>query len=509
LDIEHLIRTVRISQLTVMGRQLPIIVVLALSLLIVHGSARTIRKRQTKTARAIESGPLNTAVLLENSGPVVLQCRVPAATADQTRVQWIEFGTRPTGDLISDGNVLIPGHPNYLRYNLDLTNPGQFDLVISPLIAADGAYYVCRDFNSAPPDQVALGAQLVVVEAPPNCTTTIQSSIVIEGDYHTIECIMYFRASAGVEPLITWTGPEPFLQASAVTNISVWSGISFTVSRSMDALSYTSITNFTQKGFDSPDSATNVPTLQFAYRSPQLLVNWGPKNMYITPDFPDYDVGTAITCFADAFPAATIYWQNLDTSEVWSSPTFVIRADLVGENRMRCHAENYINGQLYFNDYFVVITVKPIPTTPSPGPSTTTTTPPAEAFCSDLTGRWQATNPRASLCLWVDASQNGVVSGLLQNDTETYWLDIYGRVQLNTWDQGGFSTISPGTIGVTAFVLECKACFGVETLTVSQIQRSDTSVGTCGSPGVTHILPEFIFNRVATTPPCNAPPPTF
>jgi hypothetical protein len=99
------------------------------------------------------------------------------------------------------------------------------------------------------------------------------SPIVIEGDYHTMECVMYFRASLGVEPLITWTGPDPFLQAYSVTNVSVWSGISFTVQRNMDALSYASLTNFTQKGFNSPNSATNIPTWSYTWRSPQILVH--------------------------------------------------------------------------------------------------------------------------------------------------------------------------------------------------------------------------------------------
>jgi hypothetical protein len=88
-----------------------------------------------------------------------------------------------------------------------------------------------------------------------------------------------------------------------------------------------------------------------------VTVAGGPKNMYISPDQADYDVGTTLTCFADAFPQATIYWQNLDTAEIWNSQSFVIRADLVGTNRFRCHAENYINGILYYNDIFNVIVV--------------------------------------------------------------------------------------------------------------------------------------------------------
>jgi hypothetical protein len=488
-----------------MWRHLSAVVVVALCLF-AHASARTLKKRQSASQRYIETGPDNTAVVLNSNNGVTLTCRVPSDDTT-SRVQWFEYGTNPSGSIVSDGILLLPGHPNSIRYSLDLTNPGQYDLHINPIVAEDGTYYKCQDANAAPPDQTELGAQLVVIEAVPNCTTTMTSPIVVEGDYHTMECVMYFRASLGVEPLITWTGPEPFLTASSVTNVSVWSGISFTVQRNMDALSYAARTNFTQKGFNSPNSASNIPTWSSTWRSPQILVHWGPKNMYISPDQTDYDVGTTITCFADAFPAATIYWQNLDTAEIWNSQSFVVRADLVGTNRFRCHAENYINGVLYYNDLFNYIVVNPIPTTPIPGPSTTTTLPPAEAYCSDLSGRWQSDSPKATLCLWVDFTMNGVVTGLLKNDTDTFWHDIYGRVQVNTFDQGGFTTVSPGTVGVTAYVLECKACFGVESMTVSQIQRSEASATTCGDPGVSNILPDFKFYRVANTSPCNSAPP--
>jgi hypothetical protein len=483
-------------------------VAVALCLLVAYASGGALKKRSVPVSpHYIETGPLNQAVVLGQTSGVTLQCRVPADIDATTRVQWYEYGTVANGNQISDTNILLPGHPNALRYSLTLTPTGFYDLFINPVIYSDGTYYKCQDFNAAPPDQTELGAQLVIIEAEPNCTTTISSPIVIEGDYHTMQCVMYFRASQGVEPLITWTGPPPFLQAYTVTNESVWSGISFTVNRNQDALSYTSRTNFTSKGFDSPNSATNIPNWSYLWRSTQLLVHWGPKNLYLSPDYESYEVGTVVTCFADAFPAATIYWQNLETAEIFNSQSFVITEAFVGQTRMRCHAENYISGILYFNDLFATLTVNPIPTTPSPGPSTTTTTPPAEAYCSDLTGRWQANNPKATLCLWVDFTSNGVVSGLLQNDTETYWLDIYGRIQVNTFDQGGFTTVAPGSIGVTAYVLECKACFGVEIMTVSQIQRSEASAEACGEAGVTYALPDFTFYRVANAAPCNSPPP--
>lgn len=117
-----------------------------------------------------------------------------------------------------------------------------------------------------------MNAPMLVAEAAPNCTTTMTTSTVIEGDYHTMECIIYFRASPGVAPMMTWTGPEPFLKTQSVTNTSVWSGMNFVVSRSMDSESFQCLTNFTSEGFNSPNSADNIPTYSSLYRSMQILV---------------------------------------------------------------------------------------------------------------------------------------------------------------------------------------------------------------------------------------------
>jgi hypothetical protein len=135
---------------------------------------------------------------------------------------------------------------------------------------------------------------------------------------------------------------------------------------------------------------------------------------------------------------ATYVWQNMRTLEWWLSNSFTIREDMVGNQTMRCHAQNTINGVDYNADYFVELYVKPIPTTPTPGVSTTTTAVPAESDCRDLTGRWEATNPKATMCIWLDFSRNGVLTGLLKNGSDTYYADIYGRAQVNTFSQGGF-----------------------------------------------------------------------
>jgi hypothetical protein len=71
---------------------------------------------------------------------------------------------------------------------------------------------------------------------------------------------------------MTWTGPEPFQQASLVTNNSVWSGVQFTVSRTMAAQNWVCKTNFTTAGFIAPDSASNVPTWQYLSPTNQIFV---------------------------------------------------------------------------------------------------------------------------------------------------------------------------------------------------------------------------------------------
>jgi len=127
------------------------------------GGALKKRSVPVSSPQYIEVGPLNQAVELGQAGSVTLQCQVPAEDADTTRVQWYEYGTDSRGNLISDGNVLLPGHPNALRYSLNLVPAGHFDLVINPIAYDDGTYYKCVDYNAAPPDQTELGAQLVVI----------------------------------------------------------------------------------------------------------------------------------------------------------------------------------------------------------------------------------------------------------------------------------------------------------------------------------------------------------
>jgi hypothetical protein len=484
------------------------VVAVSFLLFVTVSAGRTQRRaRDAATPRGIITGPSNVAMVFGPS--VTLLCRVEVTGNE--RIQWMEYGTDPNGALISDQNVILPGHPYNTRYALLIDQlAGIYDLYIYPTIMLDGTYYSCSDVNAAPPDTVTRGAQLVMLLAPPNCTTSLPpDGVVLEGEYHTAECIMYFKSSLGVEPLMTWTGPEPFSTGYTLSNTSVWSGVSFTVQRNMDAKMYTCKTNFTQKGFIAPDSADNIPTYTSQFRTQQIFVHWPPKNLYHTPDYPAYDIGTTITCYADAFPMATITWQSLLTGDWFSSQSFTTSADMVGNQTMRCHAENLINGIQYYADYFIQVIVKPPLTTPTPGVSTTTTAPPAESNCFELTGRWEASNPKAVMCIWIDLNNNGVLMGLFKNGTDTYYADIYGRAQVNTWDQGGFSAIWPGTLGVTGHVFECRRCYGTEILTLNQIQRSDDSIDTCGDAGVTTSLPQFSFNRVTNSPPCTSQPPSF
>ena len=94
----------------------------------------------------------------------------------------------------------------------------------------------------------------------------------MEGDYFTMTCLMYFKASVGVEPLMTWSGPDPYQAIYTVTNTSVFSGVSFTAHRDMDAAFYQCFTNFTEKGFGGPDAASNIPDWSYTWRSYQIFV---------------------------------------------------------------------------------------------------------------------------------------------------------------------------------------------------------------------------------------------
>ena len=64
--------------------------------------------------------------------------------------------------------------------------------------------------------------------------------------------------------------------------------------------------------------------------------------------------------------------------------------------------------------------------------------------------------------MYVDGEQNGYISGLFWNDTETetYYMDIEGRTRNEVYDETGAIAIWPLDTGVTGFASKDQsACF--------------------------------------------------
>jgi hypothetical protein len=96
--------------------------------------------------------------------------------------------------------------------------------------------------------------------------------LVTVGAYYTAECIINFRASAGINPFMLWSGVGDFTQALVRTNESTWAGMAFYVQRVMDGRAFTLLTNFTSAGFGGVDTSTNVPTYSYTYSTGLLFV---------------------------------------------------------------------------------------------------------------------------------------------------------------------------------------------------------------------------------------------
>jgi hypothetical protein len=305
---------------------------------------------------------------------------------------------------------------------------------------------------------------------------------------------------------MSWSGPLPFGQLYVASPNTVWAGMQFNVTRDMDTRAHVLTSHFT--GYFLPaagDSADNVPDYSQIYQGRQMFVYWGPTGLAASPLKQKYEVGDVITCTSDAFPPATYFWQNLRTNQITAGATVRIEEAWQGYNQsMRCEARNTIEGTVYSNNIFIPVDVNVITTPTTTLPPTTTTPPPAEAPCTDLSGAWVSTNPTsASLCVRINTGMRGILTGLLKNGTDTYWVDIIGRTQEDQFDQVGFNGIWPADIGVSSFIGECHRCFGVEQLLVNVVSRNKGPP--CGNPGWIRYTTQYVFTRSSTLQCPNLP----
>jgi len=473
----------------------PLIFVCLLALAISQSLAKDLPKsddpKPVQQALDLNHLPINTVA--EVASEITLTCGVAVPSTPHS-VQWYEYAYTANGGMISD-NGLILNHPQAFRYSINTTVPGHYDLHIRDVRLADGGNYMCIDTQASGDAKRQHYASLTVVQAEPNCTTSIKASgIVLDKSYQTNDCLLDYRGN--IIPNISWSGISPFDQAYVSTDHNVWSGMQFNTTRNMNARAHQALTYFTNYFLPVPaNTADNVPTYQKGHQGRQMFVYWGPTDIKATPIKVQYEPGDEITCTADAFPNATYNWANMRTLDVIAGPVIRIEESWRGFNQsLRCQALNEIEGTTYSANLFIAADVPALTTPPTTTTATTTTPPPAVSPCKDLTGGWESFSPTSgALCISLNLESYGLLNGLLRNHTDTYWVDIVGRAQSTRFDQVGFNGIWPANIGVSSFIGECHRCFGEEQLLVNVISRSEGN--TCGVPGRTQYTTQYLFTR--------------
>jgi len=440
--------------------------------------------------------PQNTAVLAGDT--VILECEVQDPPPD-SRILWAEYITFAQGSTISDNEFLL-SHPNRLRYAIIHDSPTMFHLQISNVQMTDGGAYMCSNSMSGDPDVWRGEVQLVVLDAPTNCTgTSPTNGIVIEGHTHTIECVVNYQGAFA--PTMYWSGPDPYIFSGTTLPTTVWSGLLYTVQRSMNGGAFQLKTNFTTIGSVPEYAATNVPTFTQMFSMEPLTVFWGPMNTYADPIKSEYFVGDVLTCHTDAMPDVYFMWQNLRNLDVFpDSPTFTITPDLIGTNQtMRCQVQNIIYGFVYSDNVFVE-TYVPIQTTPiTPAPTTPSTPPPPESPCNDITGHWRSENPDAELYLEMVANTDiGEVRGLVKNGTDTIWVEVIGTARRSDWSYIGLTSIWPLNDGITGMSAECHRCYGEEVIIMDGMLRSVAESVECGAGSTPSLYQQLRFVKIGT-----------
>jgi len=438
--------------------------------------------------------PENVAVMIGDT--VTFRCYIDSTSASP-RHQWTEYTYTPSGGLISDAGVILPGHPQSARYSLVRDDPYQYDLVISDVTLEDGGLYQCSDAQAPTSEKQRHSAQLIVIANKQNCSSHIpDNGLTVEGLYYTVECIVDFGGD--IVPFMRWDGPRPFGQAQSNTPTRIWSGMSFYADRTMTGQYWDSTFNFTSNFLPVPiDTADNIPLFRDIYDTPRILVQWGPRDMYVDGIKPlnEYYVGDRLECVADAFPTADFEWHNLRTNERFPGSVLFIPPEWLNTQQgMRCQAANVINGLPISNDIVIDVWVVDIPTIPTTTLPPTTTTPPPVSQCLTFNGRWESIRPSdGQMCLEVDPN-GGMIHGVLRNATDTFWIDLVGLTDLATNDHITFTGIWPQNRAVSSFIGQCSRCNGVEIMLVSAISRQKGGPP-CATPGVIQYSVEFEFRR--------------
>jgi len=364
----------------------------------------------------------------------------------------------------------------------------------------DGGRYACQNTLGGPPTKYRGQAELIVLADNANCTNTSPNDgRVHEGQSFTIECVVNYQG--GFAPRMTWSGPPPYNEGHSPDNPSfVWSGVAYTVNRTMDTRAFQCLTDFPELGEMPDDSATNVPDYTYLYRANQIFVFWGPMNTFASPIKSFYEVGDVIICTSDANPTAAYQWHNLRTQDIFVSRNFTVTSELVGTNQtVRCQAQNVIQGFVYSDNIFVVVYV-PAPTTPTtPTTTPSTSTHPAESDCSNLSGHWRASAPYADLLLeLLEGGEMGEFYGLYKNATDTVWVEIIGTVKRDDFSLLGLTAIWPFEDGVTSLTGECHRCNGMEVIIGDGMWRSAADSSMCGDGGTPAPHPTYYYVRAGT-----------
>jgi len=470
------------------------------------GSHAVRRSVDTPTKFDLDPARLPINVAVAEGSDVVLECAI-AGPSESHNLVWTEYAYSSLGSAISS-NDQVGFHPQRDRYSIVHDDPLQYSLRISPVIMTDGGMYECMDGNASPVNKRFHALSLTVVGAEANCTTTVrESGVVLEGTYQTNDCQLEYQGN--IIPNMTWEGVGSFSQRYIATPTHVWVGMQFNASREMSGLSFQATTEFTDYFLPVPgNTAGNVPDFKRMDQSKQIFVQWGPRDLEISPVKQRYDIGDVVTCTADGNPDPTFFWQNLRTNQVIAGHEFVVLDEWQGTNQtMRCDARNTIEDVIYSNVAFQIVDVNPATTTTEGTTPTTTTAAPAVSDCTDLTGGWVSVAPTpGEICIKLDLENNGALRGLLRNDSDTFWVDIVGRAQATKFDQVGFNGIWPIEIGVSSFIGECHRCFGVEQLLVNVVSRTKGDVQ-CGVGGDIRYTAQYTFHRDPTLPCPNLPRP--